>query len=129
MGKYGEAAIQAVSLLTSGDVGSPRDAWEIATSRIFGKGTSSQRKGCPRNAFLGLCEEGRVKGVPPGSYTRSERNKAYAIEAVRILQDTPALSFDPKTLWNRVIEGEHKVHNHQMNVVTSLWNNDLIVVW
>ena len=30
---------------------------------IFGEGNASQKKGCPRNTFLGLCEEGlRIKG-------------------------------------------------------------------
>jgi len=128
MGKYGEAAVKAVKLLVSGNVDRPKDAWEVATSEIFSKGTSSQRKGCPRNAFLGLCEEGKIKGIPPGNYTNSRKNKEYAIKAVQILQEIPALSSNPETLWNRVVERAYKAHNQQMDVVTQLWNNNLIVV-
>ena len=128
MGKYGEAAVKAVKLLASGNVDRPKDAWEVATIEIFGEGTSSQRKGCPRNTFLGLCEEGKIKGIPPGNYTNSRKNKEYAIKAVQILQEVPALSSNPETLWNRVVERDYKAHNQQMNVVTQLWNNNLIVV-
>jgi predicted CoA-binding protein len=128
MGKYGEAAVKAVKLVVSGTIDYPRDAWEIATGEIFGAGTSSQRKGCPRNAFLGLCEEGKIKGIPFDNYTNSKKNKEYAIKAVQILQEIPALSSDPTALWNRVVKRDYKVHNQQMDVVTSLWNNNLIVV-
>ncbi len=128
MGKYGKAAVKAVRLLVSGNIDRPRDAWEIATGGIFDEGTSSQRKGCPRNAFLGLCAEGKIKGIQTGDYTKSKKNKEYAIKAVQILQEIPALSFDPKALWNRVVESDYKVHNQQMDVVTSLWNNNLIAV-
>lgn len=41
MGKYGDAAINAVKLLISGTVDNPKEAWEIATSEIFGVGTTS----------------------------------------------------------------------------------------
>jgi len=39
-------------------------------------------KGCPRGAFLELCEAGMIKGIASGKYTRSKRNKEYAIDAV-----------------------------------------------
>jgi hypothetical protein len=39
-----------------------------ATKEIFGEGTWGQIKGCPKNTFLGLCEEGIVKGVNKGNY-------------------------------------------------------------
>ena len=63
MGKYGEAAIRSIELITESSHDSPVSAWNQATSEIFGKGSSSQKKGCPRNAFIGLCESGLVKGV------------------------------------------------------------------
>jgi hypothetical protein len=82
MSKYGLAAVEAVRLYTGGLAKSPRDAWEEATSKLFGLRTSSQCKGCPRDAFLGLCGEGLVEGIEPGNYTRSRANKGYALEAV-----------------------------------------------
>lgn len=39
------------------------DAIRHHFSELFGLGTSSQCKGCPRDAFLGLCGEGLVGGV------------------------------------------------------------------
>ena len=128
MGKYGEASVKAVKLLVSGIIDRPRDAWERATSEIFGKGTWSQRKVCPRNAFLGLCEDGKIKGIPLGNYTNSKKNKEYALKAVQILHEIPAFSSEPRSLWNRIVEREYKVHNQQMDVVISLWINNLIIV-
>jgi len=126
MGKYGTAAIEAVRLYSRGLVASPREAWEQATIKAFGLGTPSQCKSCPRDAFLGLCEEGLVKGVEPGDYTRSRKNKRYAVDAVAILEQHPSLSSSPSGLWSAVLEGESKKHNSQMDVVTSLWNKGLI---
>ena len=125
MGKYGEAAIDAVKLFLSGRIMTPLEAWEEATIKIFGLGTSSQLKGCPRDVFLSLCAEGFIKGIPPGNYTRSEKNKEYAIRALEVLKENPELSFDQRTLW-RAVAGVDKSHNQQMDIVTSLWNNRLI---
>lgn len=75
MGKYGEAAVRAVLLLNSGKAACPDEAWETATSELFGKGTFSQSKGCPRLAFLGLCEAGLVKGVNSSQRMKNSKNK------------------------------------------------------
>jgi hypothetical protein len=125
MHKYGLAAIKAVELVTSGLAKGPAYAWEKATTEIFESGTSSQKKGCPRDAFLGLCEDGLVKGIPGGCYTRSKKNKAYAVRAVRVLKETPKSTYDPSELWSEVI-GSRKTHNGQMNVVLSLWGAGLL---
>jgi hypothetical protein len=124
MGKYGNAAIKAVNLVKSGSVKSPINAWERATSEIFGEGTSSQDKGCPRGAFLGLCEEGIITGIPAGNYTRSIKNKEYALKAIRLLKEGPEIT--QTELWGKVVESEGIKHNEQMDVVISLWKNGLI---
>ena len=62
MTKYGKAAIEAIKLLASDSCHDPKDAWDKSTEEIFGRGTASQSKGCPRGAFLGLCEQGLIKG-------------------------------------------------------------------
>jgi len=123
--QYGEAAVQAVKLYTAGRTRTPRDAWDEAAARVFGPGTSAQ-KGCPRNAFLGLCEEGLVRGVPQGSYCSSLKNKAYAVAAVALLRREPRLAQDPARLWNLVMKGEQKRHNSQMDVVAALWRAGLV---
>lgn len=126
MNSYGRAATKAVDLYSTGLVDSPQKAWAEAIAEIFGQSTSSQVKGCPRDAFLGLCEEGLVKGIPRGNYTRSKKNKKYALDAVTVLKRDPALAADPAGLWNKVMNGKRKVHNHQMNVVIALWRNGLL---
>lgn len=129
MGSYGEAALKAVELIKIGKATDPRDAWKIATSQLFGAGTSMQRKGCPKGAFLGLCEEGFVKAIPSGHYIRSKKNKNkfYAVKAVSILKNNPTKNYTKNELWNEVIGNKHKkVHNQQMDVVLALWENGFI---
>ncbi|SHH41964.1 DUF6979 family protein [Tepidibacter thalassicus] len=126
MSKYEKCAIKAINLIKSGKINNPRNAWERASSEIFGKGTTGQLKGCPKSAFLGLCEEGIIKGISHGKYTKSKKNKNYAIKAIKILLKEPYLKNNKKELWNRVIENNKISHNYQMDVVIALWNNNLI---
>jgi hypothetical protein len=85
MGKYGEAAVLAVQLYKEGIVSGPLDAWERAVSRVFPASTAQQDKGCPKGAFLGLCCDGLIEGIPQGAYSRSSKNKQYALKAIEIL--------------------------------------------
>jgi hypothetical protein len=128
MGKYGEAALKAVNLIKSNREVTPINAWEATTIEIFGKGTSSQAKGCPKSTFLGLCEEGLVTEVRQGKYLKNinSKNKLYGLKAVELLTQQPSLASNIKQLWELVLEGEHKMHNAQMDVVLSLWKNNLI---
>jgi hypothetical protein len=94
MNKYGEVAVSAVHSIVSGIGVDPLNAWRIAASEAFGEGTWAQRKGCPKNAFLGLCEVGLVQGIPSGSYTEksgSTKNKGYAVQAIEVLKVRPEL--------------------------------------
>lgn len=125
MNSYGKAALDVVELINQKIEREPEKAWEIATIKIFGRGTAAQKKGCPKGAFLGLCEEGLVKGIPNGKYTNSEKNKGYAIRAVTLLRENPSLVHDPKALWTKV--AKELRHNAQMDVVLALWMHQLIV--
>ncbi len=124
MGKYGKTAEMAANLLHTNKVSDPVKAWKIAVAEVFPNSKSSQEKGCPRSTFLGLCEDGYVIGAQPGNYTRSEKNKAYALKAVSLLKNDPEL--DAKALWQLVIDNTDKQPNSQMDVVTTLWKNKLI---
>lgn len=121
MGKYGKAAVRARNLLTAGGTSDPVSAWTQATREVFPNSPSSQKKGCPRGAFLGLCADGLVSGVASGNYTRSKDNRRYAREAVALLSQAPELAESPDELWKRVMRGEEKVENSQMDVAISLW--------
>ena len=129
MSKYGKAAIKATELYSIGSESSPSDAWKSAVKEIFPDSQSSQDKGCPKGAYLGLCEDGVVVGIPRGKYSRSEKNKNYAVIAIKLLRDNPSLSDDPKVLWTKVMQSlreEGKKPNSQMEVVIALWSASLI---
>jgi hypothetical protein len=122
--EYGDVAIRAVEKIRTG--GSPGAAWDEAAREVFPGRVHRQKKGCPRGAFLGLCDEGLVRGVPAGTYTRSIDNKAYALRAVELLRSTPELaSRGRRTLWNRV-DAKAASHNSQMDVVLALHQNGLL---
>jgi hypothetical protein len=125
--KYAFAALRAVELIRAvpGRL-TPPDAWEVATTEVFGSGTPAQKKGCPKGTFLGLCQVGYVIGIPSGDYTRSEKNREYAVSAAEALADDPTLDGNAEALWNRVLSGEHKRHNSQMHVVIALWKQGLL---
>jgi hypothetical protein len=124
MGIYGKAALRAVELYKKGVEKDPVQAWQSAIAQ-FTKSTCSQEKPCPRSAFLGLCEEGLVSGIPPGTYTTSVKNKAYALRALESLRNDPALARSSSALWNS-IEKNAKNDQGEMDVVLALWNEGLI---
>lgn len=127
MNKYALAALNAVQLVHTMQA-LPSNAWNLATNEIFGEGTAGQKKGCPRNAFLGLCEEGLIQGIQPGVYNNkpNSSNKNYAIKAVELLKTNPSLSKDKMILWTNVVNTPKK-HNSQMDIVIALWEKGLIV--
>lgn len=79
---------------------------------------------------MGLCEEGLVRGVPKGNYTYKSNslNKAYAVEAVKLLKANPELAKDRNSLWQEVMQGAKKSHNSQMDVVLALWENGFLIL-
>ena len=93
---------------------------------LYPTSLTARKKGCPRGAFLGLCEEGLVKGIPPGSYTASKDNKAYAVRAAALLTEGKQ-TWSVNELWRAVANDLEKTHNSQMDVVMALWKNGLIV--
>ena len=99
--------------------------YERAAKEVF-ETKSSQEKSCPKNTFLGLCEAGLAKGVPKGNYTKSVKNKRYALEVVKVLISNPNKIFTSKELWEQLELGDKK-HNSQMDVVFALWENGLII--
>lgn len=127
MGQFGRVAIEAVELIiTNEKIQNPRDAWNMAAGEEISS-RSSREKGCPMDAFLGLCEEGLITGIPAGTYTTSKENKEYAVKAISILRENPELANNKQKLWKEVIGEKSISENQQMDVVISLWNRNLIV--
>jgi hypothetical protein len=115
MNKYGETAIKAFEYIKAG--ANAEQAWEKASCDIFEKGSASQKKGCPRNAFLGLTSN--------NSKIARSKNAIYARKALDILKGNPNRSYTVDELWSLVID-EPKTHNSQMDIVLALWGNKLI---
>ena len=126
---YSSSAIEAARFAIENKL-TPLEAWERAVAKEFPNSINNQLKGCPKNTFLGLCEEGYIKGVEPGTYTSSVLNKQYGIIAVRILLLDKDRTFSNIDLWKEVLihlDGNlKKQHNSQMNVVLALWNEGLL---
>lgn len=125
MSKYGDSAIRAVEICEASQNPDPVAAWKRAVSD-YALTFEGQKKGCPKSAFLGLCEEGLVKGIPKGDYTRGRLNKEYAVQAVRLLQSDPSLANDRRGLWDKVMAGTEKKPNGQMDVVVALFEAKLL---
>jgi hypothetical protein len=124
MGQFGITAVEAVELYKNGGANAPAKAWGKSVQKNV-HSESTQEKGCPRNTFLGLCEEGLVCGIPKGNYTDSIDNKSYGIRAVACLKKNPLLANSPMKLWEAIGNAD-KCHNQQMDVVTALWNEVVI---
>ncbi len=125
MGKYGQTAKLAVQNMKRNTGLTPQSAWKNAAQNIF-ETQAARKKGCPKSTFLGLCEDGKVKGIAAGSYTRSYKNKDYALTALELLKENSAYKSDQKLLWQKVIDGTNKVHNQQMDVVITLFEEGLL---
>ena len=123
--RYGEAALMAARQGASAGT-TPLACWESALEKLYPTSPVARKMGGPRGAFLGLCEEGLVKDVPPGDYSSSKDNKAYAVRAVALLTAAEQ-HWSKSALWHEVTGGVEKQENGQIDVVLALWNNDLIV--
>jgi hypothetical protein len=124
--RYGEAALLAAQHGSGGNI-SPADCWESAMEKLYPTSMTARKKRCPRGTFLGLCEEGLVKGIPAGRYAASKEDRAYAVRAVALLTEETQ-HWSTSALWRAVTDGAEKAHKNQMDIVLALWNNNLIVV-
>lgn len=121
---YGLIAVSYAKKLIETKQSPSKDGWEEKARSVFTR-ESLIRKGCPRDCFLGICEEGLIAGIPRGNYTTSKKNKAYGIFAIQILRENDEYKNQPEKLWEEIPEAP-KTYNHQMHVVCALWNAGLI---
>jgi len=123
--RYGEAAILAVQQAPSAN-SSPLARWESAMEKVYPTSPIARKKGSPRGAFLGLCDEGLVKGIPAGDYSKSKNNKDCAVRAVALLVEG-SQHWSRSALWQAAARDAGEQENGQMDVVLALWKNGLIV--
>jgi hypothetical protein len=122
--RYGEAALMAVRMETFGKSPSPLARWEDTVKKLYPTTPIAQKKAAPRAAFLGLCEAGLVKGIHGDQFASPNKNKTYAVEAVKLL--SAGTHKTVTQLWAAVTDGEAIPHASQMDVVLALWKNGLI---
>lgn len=122
MNLFGKCAILATKKMADMSCNNPAEAWELSISELS-KSPNTQAKGCPRNAFLGLCEEGLIRGIESGKYANLRENKEYVLTVVKVLAQT-SKPFTASQLWRHI--GNEGKQEGQMDVVLSLWKNDLI---
>lgn len=123
MGQFGIAAYIASKSIHEGTYSDPKEAWNFAIRQLTDS-ESVQNKGCPRHAYLGLCEAGLVKDIPVRNYGSPFQNKSYAVKAVKLLSQNPNLN--KKQLWEAVRTNPKQTEDGQMDVVRTLWDNGLI---
>lgn len=126
MSKYAQAAVQTVRRNQNKKTPDMRSEWEISMREMFPTQEASRKKGCPKNAFLGLCEEGYVVGIPLGSYNvkAKNRNKNYAIDAAKLVSNG---LIDEKMLWIAVA-GPRKTSNSQVKIVLALFEAKMLII-
>lgn len=120
--KYGEIALKAYLMIVNENK-KPGEAWDIVSKEIFVNKEASQKKGCPKDVFLSLCQEGHLINVPKDYYTKSIKNKKYALKIVELLKNNHSIN-NISTIWEQVNTGT--THNSQIDVVLALFKNNFI---
>lgn len=126
MGIFGKTAIDAVEFMKNNITCTSKDAWQ----KFIVLNTSSeesQKKGCSRLAFMGLCEEGYILGIPASSTKTISKNSKYATQAAKYLIDYKPQKITIKELWQKIEEPKPLNENGQMQIVIALWQKDLLV--
>ena len=128
MAQFGSAPVFATKAYTQGKFSTLLDAWDFAISQ-YSESNSIRGKVCPKDAYLGLCECGLVKGIPAGKYGGPARNVngRYAVDAYRILKSNPTLAANKRALWDTIPEPRAVNENNQIDVVVSLLRAGMLV--
>lgn len=124
---YGKAAVIAVNFVTAEKTGmGPKDAWSEACRLVI----NHEPHICAKEAFLGLCEEGLIEGIPRGKYRSngSDANKRYAIRMVELVDNDRSMISDNQELWNHATEGEAKIENGQRHIVQGLYRHNYLLL-
>src|SRR5438874_13799853 len=115
---YGQVALKAWDIAAKRRL-SPPDAWQTALEEC-----KAAAKSCPKSAFLGLCEEGLLRSIDAGHYTRSRRSRAFALAAVERLRGNPSLAAKKADL-EADVYGD-RAPNGEVDVVLALWQRGMI---
>lgn len=124
MNKYTEIVVKAINTIREGRVQNPVEAWEVTVTDVFGNNITSYNRNCARNTFLGLCEEGYIKGINRGKYTLSRINKEYVVNLrEKIFKSQTS---DEDKLW-LAINMNDKKHFLHLQIVKELYEEKILV--
>lgn len=128
MNKYAKIAIEVAEELESMEKEKQEeinlgDLWKEKCKENEFK-EASIKKGCPRLAFIGLCENNLIKDIEVKNSYKESLNRNYAVEAVKVLKNDKR-NYTSKELWEE-IGNKDKKHNSQMDVVLALWEKGMI---
>lgn len=120
MTKYTDAALIATRSCQGQKKPDVKTAWLKAIHNL-----NAYDEGCPRCAYLGLCEEGMVKGIPAGSYglRADNKNKGYAVYAANLILS--GHEQDHKKIWKKITDNRISAHD-QVKIVIALHNAGLL---
>ena len=123
MNNYAHIALLSIEKITCSSL-EPLLAWKLSAAEVFPINKDSRDKSCPKCAFLGLCEDGLVKGVNVGNYTTSVDNKNYALKGLELLKNDSKLS--TSELW-KIVNPSGKASNNQMDIVKVLFEEGYLI--
>lgn len=120
MNKYAKVALMVVSDCAGKANPDVRTSWSNAINVL-----NAYDEGCPKVAFIGLCSEGMIKGIPASTYgyKREAKNKRYAVDAAKLLLCGHDL--DVSSIWEKVTD-KKIVHHGQIDIVISLYQAHLL---
>lgn len=124
MVKFSQVAIKSIELITKEHI-EPRQAWQISVEEIFKESPSAISKNCPKSAFLVLCQEGLINGVPKGNYTDAIETKDYILSGLELIKNDSTLANNPSKLWDKVVN-ENKAHNQRMHILCDIYKKGYI---
>ena len=127
MSNYGNVAVHAAQYLVRNPNINPGVAWSTALAHY-----GVRDKSCPRTAFLGLCENGNIGGVPIGHYLnrRNTVNKIRAISVRNLIyNNTPPSkpTGTKKVVWQNITGISNGDIYGVINVVYDLFDNGLLI--
>jgi len=131
MTNYEAITLKAVKILSEKQTSSFEEVWKKSGKELDLE-ESIWKKGCPKNAFIGVCEMGLIKGIQGIPNVELSKNGKYAVTALRLIIKNPQLytNMSGPDLWREVLKECHletsKNYNQQMAVVLTLWNNNKI---
>ena len=123
---YGQIAIDTIRIIRQSPYLEVRQAWSNSLSA-----NNKNDKACPKVAFLGLCEDGFINGIPAGNYIQKTgisviKQKAVAIRGIIMNRTPPKIPVQSNASIWRQVSGSGRDQGVIEGIYTLFRNGDLI---